>query len=208
MKNKFPTFATFLLLNLPQDSGSFTTRPAPVSVIQRSIYSAHSPQHFTALNAISSKDSDRDRPVGLLEQPTTVSKSTTENSLETAPSSIDSDTSINTEKATEELTETQRLLQKVKQAGTAGAISYALWELGFWGVSIPVCIFGYRELTGHWPDLTNGEDVQKVGAEAFAFVNFARLAVPLRIGLALSTTGWIEENVVKKFLKKNEERKD
>jgi hypothetical protein len=43
--------------------------------------------------------------------------------------------------------------------------------------------------------------MQKVGAEAFAFVNFARLAVPLRIGLALSTTPWIEENVVKKFKK-------
>jgi hypothetical protein len=60
---------------------------------------------------------------------------------------------------------------------------------------------GYRELTGHWPDFTNAEDMQKVGAEAFAFVNFARLAVPLRIGLALSTTPWIEENVVKKFKK-------
>lgn len=44
--------------------------------------------------------------------------------------------------------------------------------------------------------------MQKVGAEAFAFVNFARFAVPLRIGLALSTAGWIDENVVKKFIKK------
>ena len=43
--------------------------------------------------------------------------------------------------------------------------------------------------------------MQKVGAEAFAFVNFARLAVPLRIGLAVSTTPWIEENVVKKIRK-------
>lgn len=36
----------------------------------------------------------------------------------------------------EELSETKKLLQKVKQAGTAGAISYAAWELAFWGVSI------------------------------------------------------------------------
>ena len=43
--------------------------------------------------------------------------------------------------------------------------------------------------------------MQKVGAEAFAFVNFARLAVPLRIGMALSTTPWVEENIVKKFKK-------
>lgn len=103
----------------------------------------------------------------------------------------------------EELSETKKLLQKVKQAGTAGAISYALWELGFWGVSIPVCIVGYQAATGHWPDLSNSEDLQKLGAEAFAFVNFARLAVPLRIGLALSTTPWIDENVVQKFMKKD-----
>lgn len=64
---------------------------------------------------------------------------------------------------------------------------------------------GYERLTGHWPDLTNQEDLQKVGAEAFAFVNFARLAVPLRIGLALSTTPWIDENIVQKFMKKSEE---
>ena len=35
----------------------------------------------------------------------------------------------------EEESETQKLLKKVKEAGTAGAISYAVWELGFWGVS-------------------------------------------------------------------------
>merc|ERR1712032_1239238 len=105
----------------------------------------------------------------------------------------------------EELSETQELLQKVKQAGTAGAISYALWELGFWGISIPVCVVGYQQVTGHWPDFSNSEDMQKVGAEAFAFVNFARLAVPLRIGLALSTTPWIDENIVQKFMNKDDD---
>ncbi len=67
-----------------------------------------------------------------------------------------------------------------------------------------MCIFGYRELTGHWPDFSNQEDLEKVGAEAFAFVNFARFAVPLRIGLALSTTPWIQANIVDKYLKKEE----
>ena len=47
--------------------------------------------------------------------------------------------------------------------------------------------------------------MQKVGAEAFAFVNFARLAVPLRIGLALSTTPWIDANVVQKFQRNGEQ---
>mmetsp|Transcript_15723 Transcript_15723/g.33248 ORF Transcript_15723/g.33248 Transcript_15723/m.33248 type:complete len:204 (-) Transcript_15723:1865-2476(-) len=103
----------------------------------------------------------------------------------------------------EEPSETKTLLEQVKQAGTAGAVSYALWELGFWGISIPVCVFGYRELTGHWPDFSNTEDIEKLSAEAFAFVNFARFAVPLRITLALSTTPWIDENVVQKFIKKD-----
>ena len=104
----------------------------------------------------------------------------------------------------EELSETQKLMAKVKDAGTAGIISYALWELGFWFISIPVVLFGYYEVTGHWPDLTNSDDMGKLAAEAFAFVNFARFAVPLRIGLALSTTPWIEENIVEKFFKKHE----
>jgi len=103
------------------------------------------------------------------------------------------------------------LIQKVKDAGTAGAISYALWEAAFWGVSIPVCLVGFRQATGHWPDLTltssgiGGEDVKQVGGAAFAFVNVARLAVPVRIGLALSTVPWVEENIVGKFGSKKED---
>ena len=64
-----------------------------------------------------------------------------------------------------ELSETQKLMAKVKNAGTAGIISYALWELGFWAISVPVCVFGYYEVTGHWPDLSNAEDQAKLGAE-------------------------------------------
>jgi len=105
----------------------------------------------------------------------------------------------------EQLSDTQKLMKQVKDAGLAGVISYALWEIGFWAVSVPVCVFGYREVTGHWPDFSNAEDMEKLGAEAFAFVNFARFAVPLRIGLALSTTGWIQNNVVDRFMKKESE---
>jgi len=104
----------------------------------------------------------------------------------------------------EELSETQKLMKQVKESGTAGIVSYALWELAFWAFSVPVCVFGYREVTGHWPDFNNQEDLQKLGAEAFAFVNFARFAVPLRIGLALSTTPWIQDNIVDKFFSKDE----
>ncbi|GMI14342.1 hypothetical protein TrVE_jg11235 [Triparma verrucosa] len=100
------------------------------------------------------------------------------------------------------MSESKKLLQKVKDAGIAGGISYAAWELAFWGVSVPVCVFGYRELTGHWPDFNNKDDVAKLSGEAFAFVNFARFAVPLRIGLALGTTPWVQENIVDRFMKK------
>ena len=101
----------------------------------------------------------------------------------------------------EEMDESKKLLQQVKDAGVAGIISYIFWEWAFWGVSIPVCIVGYQAATGHWPDFSNQDDLAKLGAEAFAFVNVARFAVPLRIGLALSTTPWVQSNIVDKFQK-------
>merc|ERR1719472_448525 len=94
--------------------------------------------------------------------------------------------------------------EQVKDAGVAGSISYIFWEWAFWGVSVPVCIFGYYQVTGHFPDFSNQEDLAKLGAEAFAFVNVARFAIPLRIGLALGTTPWVQSNIVDKFQKKDE----
>ena len=54
-----------------------------------------------------------------------------------------------TEEEEEEETETENLMRQVKESGVAGVISYAAWELGFWTVSVPVCVFGYREVTGY-----------------------------------------------------------
>merc|ERR1719247_3166537 len=54
-------------------------------------------------------------------------------------------------------------MEQVKEAGVAGIISYIFWEWAFWGVSVPVCIFGYREVTGHWPDFSDQEDLAKLG---------------------------------------------
>jgi hypothetical protein len=79
----------------------------------------------------------------------------------------------------EELSETEQLMQQVKDAGIAGVISvgiiichfammrvlpiqkrlikifflqltlkYAAWELAFWTLSVPVCVLGYRQVTG------------------------------------------------------------
>jgi hypothetical protein len=96
--------------------------------------------------------------------------------------------------------EVKKLFAQIKDAGVAGSISLFLWEGAFWAISIPVAIFGYNKLTGHWPDLSDTEDLSQVGAEAFAFANVARLALPVRIGLAISTTPWVQENIVDKFL--------
>jgi len=101
--------------------------------------------------------------------------------------------------------EAKKLLQQVKDAGVAGAISYAAWELAFWSFSVPVALFAYFELMGHLPDMANADDQAKLGAEAFAFVNLARLAVPLRIGLALGTTPWVQTNIVERFAQSPEE---
>ena len=109
------------------------------------------------------------------------------------------------EEEEEEEDETKSLLKKVKDAGIAGVISYALWEFGFWTISVPVCIVAYRQVTGHWPDFSDSQDLQQLGAEAFAFVNLARFAVPLRIGLALGTTPFIQKNIVDRFMTKKEE---
>ena len=68
-------------------------------------------------------------------------------------------------------------------------------------------MFADPEVDGRTPlcaDLSNGEDQAKVGASVFAFVNVARFAVPLRVGLALSTTPWVDDNIVQPFLSKGD----
>ena len=48
----------------------------------------------------------------------------------------------------EELQESKQLMVKVKEAGIAGVISYAVWECAFWGASVPVCIITHRGIHG------------------------------------------------------------
>jgi len=90
-------------------------------------------------------------------------------------------------------------LEQIKKFGVAGVLSYALWEGGFWTIGGIGGLFAYFLAFGQWPDLSNQEDAGRVGAEAFAFVNLARFAVPLRIGLAVGTAPWVDENIVKRF---------
>ena len=99
----------------------------------------------------------------------------------------------------ENLPEAKKLMKKIKEAGTAGTISFGLVQLGFWSLSLVVALGGYIKLTGHLPDWTDKEEMSKLGAEAFAYVNIARFAAPLRIGLALSSAPWIQNNLLDRF---------
>jgi hypothetical protein len=82
------------------------------------------------------------RPVMFMASPATEEK------IESPIEAVNGEsTGVSMEKE-EELSETQKLMKQVKESGTAGVMSYALWELAFWFFSVPVCIFGYREVTG------------------------------------------------------------
>jgi len=100
--------------------------------------------------------------------------------------------------------EGDNLMEQIKCAGRAGIISYILWEWAFWIGAGGVATFTYYTATGGWPDLSNPDDQGKVAASAFALVNVARFAVPLRIGLALGTVPWVDENIVKRYLEKSD----
>ena len=93
----------------------------------------------------------------------------------------------------------KQLLQKIKDAGVAGLISYGVVQVAFWGASIPFCILAYYQVTGHWPDLTDADDQAKLAGEAFAFLNFARLLIPLRVAVALAMTQGVQANIVDRF---------
>ena len=104
--------------------------------------------------------------------------------------------------------EGEDLMEQIKCAGRAGIISYILWEWAFWIGAGGIAALTYYQATGGWPDLSNPDDQAKVGASAFALVNVARFAVPLRIGLALGTTPWVDENLVQPFLGEENEDSD
>lgn len=177
---------------------------------------------FRADQAAGTDEADRDARdayLAFLQQPNAATTTAATTSNEATPS------------------EAKQLLQRIKDAGVAGAVSYAGWELAFWAASVPVCLVTYYQLSGHWPDFSDQvplpshssshsrshshnhshhhtlslslalslalaltqDDVTRLGAEAFAFVNVARFAVPLRIGLALSTVPWVQANIVDRF---------
>ena len=117
-------------------------------------------------------------------------------------------------------------MEDVKKYGVAGTIAYILTELAFWAVAFPVASTTFyntagqwptrtRTLTpnrgsdpdphpipnqaGHWPDFSDGGDRAAVIGSIFLGANVARLAVPLRFGVAFAAAPWVDENIVKRF---------
>ncbi|KAJ1622913.1 hypothetical protein T492DRAFT_1059054 [Pavlovales sp. CCMP2436] len=94
----------------------------------------------------------------------------------------------------------------IKKYGVSGTVAYALTELIFWLVSLPVASLVYLNTAGHWPDFSDNTDRAAVLAYVFAGVNLARLVVPLRLGVALAAAPWVDANIISKFGSKMDEQ--
>ena len=119
-------------------------------------------------------------------------------------------------------------MAKIKSAGTAGTVSYALTEvlrddcvllkywfalvslftltsddaqLAFWIISLPLAALAVLVTTGSLPDTGTTEGQAALGGYSLAFLTFARAIVPARIALALYLTPWTDENIVSRFKK-------
>jgi hypothetical protein len=99
-------------------------------------------------------------------------------------------------------------MTKIKSAGTAGIVSYALTEGAFWVISIPLAITAVTISTGSVPDTSTQEGMAAVGGYSFAFLTFARTVVPLRIAFALALTPWVDDNIMSRFKKEEDVGED
>ena len=99
--------------------------------------------------------------------------------------------------------EKENLLQKIKEMGPAGIISYGIVQLVFQGASFVLCLVLFYKATGHWPDFSDPEDAAAFGSGAFAILNVTRLTVPLRMALAFGGATWIQKNALDPLKKKS-----
>lgn len=88
---------------------------------------------------------------------------------------------------------------KIKESGTAGIVSYAITEGGFWLISIPFSFALATFSSGTIPNINTQEGINTIGGYSLALLAFARTIVPLRIALALAITPWVSENIIIKF---------
>ena len=87
-------------------------------------------------------------------------------------------------------------MDEIKKFGVAGTVAYILTELAFWVIAFPVASALLYQTQGHWPDLGDGADRAALLGFIFAGANVARLAVPLRFGVAFAVAPWVDENIV------------
>ena len=92
------------------------------------------------------------------------------------------------------------LAQKIKKGGASATIAYLGTELAFWTLSIPVIITSYHSSTGEWLNIANAEERNQILLLSTGVLSIARLAVPLRLGLALYLTPYVD-----KFLNRKKE---
>ena len=92
----------------------------------------------------------------------------------------------------------QSTFDKIKSAGVAGGIAYAITEGIFWVFSVPLAIVSYHQTTGGWLDLSSADDQKTLLGLTAGFLTFARIVVPLRIGAALALIPTVNKYILKK----------
>jgi hypothetical protein len=123
MKGYVSTHATVvaLLLHL-SNTHAFAPQPLTTTfanrIDERAAHPPHKNSYLEQLTSPNKEVKDESQPLEAASTHSTYMESTASTSMETPI------------EQTLEQNETKSLLEKVKQAGTAGAISYALWELG------------------------------------------------------------------------------
>ncbi|KAJ1447937.1 hypothetical protein M885DRAFT_540997 [Pelagophyceae sp. CCMP2097] len=89
----------------------------------------------------------------------------------------------------------------LKKFGAAGTLAYILTELAFWAAAFPAAAAALYNTQGHWPDFADNGDRAAVLGFVFAGANVARLAVPLRFGVAFAVAPWVDANIIQRFQK-------
>lgn len=90
-------------------------------------------------------------------------------------------------------------MTRIKNSGRAGIVAYALTEGAFWIGSVPFAIAAITIATGTLPVMGSVEGKEAIAADAFVFINFARLIVPARIAFALGLAPWCDENIIQNY---------
>ena len=91
---------------------------------------------------------------------------------------------------------------QIKKYGVAGIVSWTLWKLSFNLVSLLITGFTYFKTTGNLPNIMSLKDLAAVSSGSLAFnIATSFLVVPLRMGLAIKTAKWVDQNILSKFRK-------